>query len=52
MVTLEQEVEKCALKGDLGGGDEKVTGGKAQPGAFREVFLFPSLKERPARSLS
>ena len=34
------EPEKCSLKGDLGGRDEKVAGGKAQPSGFREVFFF------------
>lgn len=48
-LTLEQEMEKCALKGDLRGRDETVASRKAQPGAFR--FFICSLKERPARSL-
>lgn len=39
MVTPEWETEKCALKGDLGGRDEKVAGGKSQPGGFREGFF-------------
>lgn len=39
-------MEKCALKGDLGGRDEKVAGQKssawkAQPSAFREFFMSP-----------
>lgn len=51
-VTPEWEMEKCALKGDLGGRDEKVAGGKAQHSGFREFsFHFMFLKERPARSL-
>lgn len=51
-VTPEWEMEKCALKGDLGGRDEKVAGGKAQRIGFREFsFHFMFLKERPARSL-
>ena len=45
------EPEKCSLKGDLGGRDEKAAGGKAQPSGFREGFCFFFLKERPARSL-
>ena len=48
------ELENCSLKGDLGGRDEKVAGGKAQPSGFREGFFFFFFffkKERPARSL-
>lgn len=50
VVTLEQEMEKCALKGDLRGRDEKVASRKAEPRAFR-FFICP-VKERPARAWS
>lgn len=42
-VTPEWEMEKCDLKGDLGGRVEKVVGGKAQHSDFREFsfhFMF------------